>query len=117
MPRIGSVAYRLQLPEDARIHLVFHCSLLKPFHGTPDSHNFAELPDKFINDQPFLTPLAILDYRRSSSAANAPWEVLVQWHGLSPDEDKVILQGPKDDSISEEEAEPQTEVIIANIEE
>ena len=116
VPRIGSVAYRLQLPEDARIHLVFHCSLLKPFHGTPDSHNFAELPDKFINDQPFLTPLAILDYRRSSSAANAPWEVLVQWHGLSPDEDKVILQGPKDDSISEEEAEPQTEVIIANIE-
>lgn len=40
----------------------------------------------------------------------------MQWHGLSPDEDKVILQGPKDDSISEEEAEPQTEVIIANIE-
>lgn len=35
LERIGSVAYRLQLPQTARIHPVFHCLVLKRFHGSP----------------------------------------------------------------------------------
>ena len=108
--RVGKVAYRLKLLDGARIHPVFHCSLLKPFHGDPILDSPNSLPTRFINGQPMLTPLAILDYRRHKERDT--WEVLVQWHGLSPDEsswedweqlkqdhhleDKVILQGPKE---------------------
>jgi len=84
--RVGPVAYRLQLPEGARIHLVFHCSLLKPFKGIPEHADTTPFPAQFINDQPVHTPLAILDHRRSSLEPHARWEVLVQWCGLSPDE-------------------------------
>ena len=82
--RIGPVAYRLQLPEGARIHPVFHCSVLKPFQGTPELEVSAQLPYHCLQDQPIISPLAILDYRRSTSTD--PWQVLVQWNGLLPND-------------------------------
>ena len=107
--RIGTVAYRLKLPDSARIHPVFHCSKLKPFRGDPEQHLELNLPPTFINDQPVVYPLAILD--SSENQMEGTWEVLVQWQGLSPDEtswedweqlqqdfhleDKVRLQGAK----------------------
>ncbi|XP_025985463.1 uncharacterized protein [Glycine max] len=111
--RIGPVAYRLKLPEGARIHPVFHCSILKPFKGTPTPADSVSLPDQFAHDQPIVSPLAILDYRYNSDILGSPWEVLVQWSGLAPDETsweswsqlsreyhlegKVNFQGPWDD--------------------
>jgi len=34
---LGSIAYELKLPPEARIHHVFHVSKLRPFHGEPPS--------------------------------------------------------------------------------
>lgn len=36
LKRIGSVAYRVELPESARIQFVFHICMLKRCVGTPD---------------------------------------------------------------------------------
>lgn len=49
--RIGPVAYRLKLPEQAPTYPVFHCSLLKPFRGNPTSPETSEvtqLPSQFF---------------------------------------------------------------------
>lgn len=67
--RIGVVSYRLQLPPNARIHDVFHVSLLKKFEGSAPSQ---------------LVPLPGVLFQLLRVRLNrGVWEVLVKWIGRS----------------------------------
>lgn len=61
--RIGKVAYRLLLPPTARIHSVFHVSLLKKCIGDPSRQYFPLPMISVVEDSP-MQPVQILDSRR-----------------------------------------------------
>jgi hypothetical protein len=75
--RIGLVSYKLQLPPRARIHDVFHVSLLKKFEGmAPDQ--VVPLPD-LLHGKVVSSPEQGLRARLNRGV----WELLVKWAGRS----------------------------------
>lgn len=79
--RIGSAAYKLELPEDSLIHPVFHVSQLKPFH--PDyTPVFSELPKIADLDDKELEPETVLQRRLVRKGNHAVPQVLVKWSHL-----------------------------------
>ncbi|GAB4836211.1 hypothetical protein Ancab_039524 [Ancistrocladus abbreviatus] len=77
--RIGKVAYRLLLPPQARIHNVFHISLLKKKIGSrPVSATF---PSFLTGEVQKLQPQAILERRMGKRGNKAGVDVLIQWEG------------------------------------
>ncbi|KAK8919266.1 hypothetical protein KSP39_PZI021756 [Platanthera zijinensis] len=83
LERIGEVAYRLDLPSDCKIHLVFHVSLLKRYYysTTPTTQT---LPTHKSRGRPISHPIAILDLRHSTTENEE--QALVQWDGQLPEE-------------------------------
>jgi hypothetical protein len=62
LARVGSVAYRLELPPTTCIHSVFHVSQLKKKLGTLD-RTVEELPSVSDNGAMELEPTRIIDFR------------------------------------------------------
>lgn len=83
--RIGTVAYKLQLPVEAKIHDVFHISQLKKKIG--DTATTATWPE-FINDLQGSqrVPVAILDRQLVKRFNKAGTRVLIQWSDSLPEE-------------------------------
>lgn len=84
LEKIGPVAYKLQLPEGARIHPVFHVSLLKRYIGDGENAEKpqAELPPFTDEGAVLLEPQTILDYRWVKQGPQLIEESLVQWKHL-----------------------------------
>ena len=74
------MAYRLLLPEGARLHDVFHVGLLKPHKGDPPTTPVVLPPT--LSGRLLPSPKRALRAQRRRGV----WCIFINWHGL-PDED------------------------------
>ncbi|GJU03264.1 reverse transcriptase [Tanacetum coccineum] len=94
--KIGEVAHRLQFPETARIHPVFHVSLLRDCIG--DHQPSVEVPLWHTDHLHISTPEVVLD--RKTTQMNKV-KVLIKWlgHDISEatweDEEQIRFQFPE----------------------
>jgi hypothetical protein len=85
LEEVGAVAYRLALPDDSKVHLVFHVSLLKRKIG--DSHTTSSTLPPFSEDNnPIIEPLHFLDFRWVKRGAKFATKALIQWKYLAPED-------------------------------
>jgi len=85
LERVGEVAYRLQLPDTATIHPVFHISQLKEHvgnHVVPLPHVPLVTHDGKIKTAPF----ALLDERLIQRQKSPVKQWLIHWESLGPED-------------------------------
>ena len=85
LEKIGTVAYKLQLPSSAQIHHVFHVSQLKK-HVGPKAIPSPNLPLVDADGRVKFQPIAVLSTRALPRNHNMITQWLVQWDG-SPRDD------------------------------
>ena len=85
LQKIGFVAYKLELPPSSRIHPVFHVSCLKKVLGTIIKGQTI-LPELDNEGSIFLELEAVLNKRTHQLRSLSITEVLIQWHGMQPED-------------------------------
>ncbi|KAK8918580.1 hypothetical protein KSP39_PZI021790 [Platanthera zijinensis] len=84
--KIGTVAYKLQLPEDAKIHPTFHISQLKEHKGAPPLTTVA-LPETVNEEGNLLVePMAVLARRIIPKNGRVATQLLIHWTNSSRDD-------------------------------
>jgi hypothetical protein len=86
LQRIGSIAYKLDLPAAARLHPVFHVSCLKKKLGQL-TIPIPTLPPVDANGEIHPEPESILDKRVIPNRGHPLTELLVRWNGAAAEED------------------------------
>ncbi|KAH9648976.1 hypothetical protein KPL70_025802 [Citrus sinensis] len=83
--KVGHVAYKLQLPEGAKVHSTFHVSVLKKAVGdsTMSSTELPPIDDEGVLD---LEPRLVLDTRWLKRGGNVIEQSLIQWNNLPMEE-------------------------------
>jgi hypothetical protein len=107
--QVGDVAYKLELPTDAKLHSVFHVGLLKPYHGTtltgpgvlpPTRHGRAiPQPAEVIKGRLARSVHELLVRWTGQATADATWVKLGTFKRDFPSlqlEDELVLQGGRD---------------------
>ena len=82
--RIGASAYRLLLPQEMRIHNVFHASLLQPWHSPPSGPPPAQV--LLVKDDEQFEVDSILDHQEEGTGRRRKRTYLVAWKGYSPED-------------------------------
>uniref|UniRef100_A0ACD5VN94 Uncharacterized protein n=1 Tax=Avena sativa TaxID=4498 RepID=A0ACD5VN94_AVESA len=80
LERIGTLAYRLELPQGSRLHDVFHVGLLKAYRSDPPAAP-PTLPPT-AEGRLLPSPEKVLKAQKRRDV----WHVLVQWTGLPVDD-------------------------------
>jgi hypothetical protein len=78
--RVGSVSYKLTLPDTMRVHPVFHVELLREYQGD----DFTPSPDYECEDGTAYWEVESLLKRRGSGPRR---QYLVRWSGFGPEHD------------------------------
>lgn len=84
LKRMGAVAYQLELPATAKIHPVFHVSLLKRVIG--EHQAIIELPPELVLEAEEFVPSNIVKVVIHSGGSSACHKVLVEWDGKPREE-------------------------------
>lgn len=124
------MAYRLKLPDSARIHPVFHVLVLRPFVGQEPANDVLPLPYDLVDGRPPSKPVQIHASRWVLRQGVRVEEYLVSWSDGTLDdatwepatvirehyphlhlEGKVVSEGGGSDTVEEPRAtEPTHEV-------
>ncbi|MCH79728.1 Ty3/gypsy retrotransposon protein, partial [Trifolium medium] len=82
--KIGAVAYKLKLPEESRVHPVFHVSLLKKAVG--NYHEEEVLPDLMEEQIEVYYPESVLATRKMKQSGEEISQLLIHWKGKNVEE-------------------------------
>jgi hypothetical protein len=103
LQKIGTMAYKLELPTYSRVHPFFHVSCLKKIIGDNIPVQTI-LPELYEEGKIILEPQAITDTRISQLRNRSISEYLIKWRKLligdSTWEDESFIQKPYDDNSS-----------------